>query len=67
MKLVDQKTGHEVKIGDTVTSFRGEVLYLTNLEEPRHSSSTGRVGVKKPGSNTVFYFFPTVIGCVFVD
>jgi ribosomal protein L21E len=42
MKLVN-KQGKEVKPGDTVVSFRGDVEVMKAATPPRHSGSTGRV------------------------
>ena len=50
MKLVNEKTGEAVKIGDKVISFRHESATVTGWEEPRHSGSTGRVYVVFDGT-----------------
>jgi hypothetical protein len=65
MKLIDLKTGKEVKIGDTVTDFRGDKAELTGIYPPRHSNSSGRVTVWD-GKMTGEYF-PSVFGCQIVE
>lgn len=51
--LVNEKTGAVIKIGDTVTTFRGEKATLINWTAPSHEGSTGRVYIKmdEPGKN----------------
>ena len=40
MKLVNTKTGDEIKIGDTVVDFRGNKLILIGMTPPQKSGST---------------------------
>jgi hypothetical protein len=51
-KLV-RNDGSEVKVGDTVTSFRGEAATIKRIEKPARPGSTGKVettlGVHYPG------------------
>ena len=42
-KLINEKTGLEVKKGDTLTNFRGETSILKSFSEPHKVSSTGKV------------------------
>ena len=69
MKLVNEKTGQEVKVGEVVTSFRGEKFTLRSAELPRHSGSSGRVVVLPKGVTNSFdaqEFFPSVFDLKFV-
>lgn len=66
-KLINKKTGKEVKVGDTVTTFRGEKAVLEGFKEPHKSSSTGKVYVKFEGAEWSDQFYPSVIGCEIVE
>ena len=66
MKLVYKDTGIEVKIGDAATIREQEVI-VTDIEEPRHAASTGRVYVKMEGFTMGRSYFPSVIGAEWVD
>ena len=65
MKLINSNTKQEVKIGDTVTSFRGEKYEVCSWSEPQHAGSTGRMHVK--GDQFDRSFYPTVFNCEFVN
>jgi hypothetical protein len=69
MKLINSETGNEVKVGDAVTTFRDEDGTVTDVEEPRKPSSTGRVYVKftYPNASLTKEFFPSVIGAEWVE
>lgn len=67
MKLINQKTKNAVKVGEMVTSFRGETAIVTGWREPHKPSSTGRVHVQERGYGSVMEFFPSVYGLIFVD
>ena len=43
VKLVNTNTGKEVKIGDTVTSFRGETTTVKYVRPPHKPSACGYV------------------------
>jgi len=43
VKLVCEKTGVEKNIGDTVLSFRGELVTIGSMNPPHKSSSSGFV------------------------
>ncbi len=65
LKLIDEKTGKELNIGDKVKTFRGEEAELQGWCEPLKPTSTGRIYIKlKEG---VREFFPSVIGACFVE
>lgn len=57
-KVID-KEGNEIKIGDKVTTFRGETGTLTNYDP-------GRVYVKLPSWEYENEWFPGVINCEIV-
>ena len=59
--LIDSATGKTLKIGDTVTTFRGEKLVLAGMTPPHKRGSTGRVYVKRDGSTYGSEYFPGVI------
>ena len=65
MKLINSKTKQEVKIGDMVTSFRGEKYEVRSWSEPHHSGSTGRMYVKNDQLDRELY--PAVFNCEFVN
>ncbi len=66
MKLIRIADGVEIKPGDLVTTFRGEVAVLEDAREPQHSGSTGRVFVRFAGWPWCREFFPGVIGAEWV-
>jgi hypothetical protein len=43
MRLVYEKTGAEVCIGDHVTTSKGEIVQVERIEEPKSPASSGRV------------------------
>jgi hypothetical protein len=57
VKLVSNETGKEVKVGDQITTFRGEVETLQNMRPPHKSSSSGYVN----------NYYATVYDCKFVE
>ena len=59
MKLINERTGTEIKIGDVVKTFRGEAATLVGMAEPRSENSTGRVYLRRDGVTDALY--PSVI------
>ena len=59
--LVDQN-GVELRIGDTVHTFRGERMTLAGMTPPAHPGSTGRVYLTDPKDDSGREFYPSVIG-----
>ena len=43
VKLVCEKTGVEKSIGDTVLSFRGDLVTIGSMQPPHKSSASGYV------------------------
>jgi hypothetical protein len=63
MKLVNEKTQAEIKVGDIARTFRGEAVVVTGWEEPRNPASTGRVYIKTMTDNPFeMGYYPSVIG-----
>lgn len=62
-ELIDAKSGDQVRLGDYVTTFRGETGTLTAVYPPHKPSSEGKVAVEVHGRSGVLY--PSVIGCSF--
>lgn len=59
MQLVRTDTRKPVKLGDTLTSFRGEAVELVGIIKPHKPESTGRVIVQGGGQGQ---YFPSVFG-----
>ncbi|RLD03103.1 MAG: hypothetical protein DRI65_13580 [Chloroflexota bacterium] len=67
MKLVYDKTGEEVKVGDMVKLRDGEEVEVTLIEKPHKPSSTGRVYVKAIFDLQQRGYFPSVIGTTWIE
>ena len=67
MRLILERTGEPIRIGDGVTSFRGEAYIVTGGEPPRHEGSTGRIWVREAGTPNETEFFPGVFECKWVE
>jgi hypothetical protein len=68
-KLID-KTGAEVLIGAQLKTFRGDRVYLRDVEFPRSAASTGRIYVtskKKAPLALASSFFPSVCDLELVE
>jgi hypothetical protein len=65
-KLIDNKTGAEIKSGDKVTTFRGETYELRDFAPPKHSASTGRIYLADDDGN-ISEFYPGVIDAKIID
>jgi hypothetical protein len=67
MKLIYERNGNEVNLGDTVL-IKGKPYYLQAIIEPHKPSSTGRVWCVTMDERKVFNeWFPSVIGAVWVN
>ncbi len=62
MKLVHKDTGNEVKVGDTVTSFRGDETTVRYFAEPHKPSSQGKLTVASG-----FEYYVGVYGLQWID
>lgn len=67
MRLVYEKTGTEVKVGDVVTLRDGDEVKVTSIQPPHKPSSTGRVTVQIAPSDTEMSYFPAVIGAHWIE
>lgn len=71
MKLVYDRNGVEVQIGDVVTLRDGETVTVTYITKPHKPSSTGRVGVQElrleGGEDWTMSYFPNVIGATWIE
>lgn len=62
MKLINEKTGKELKSGDQVETFRGKTAILKSFTAPHKLGSTGRVIIREEGQEYCGEYFPSVIG-----
>lgn len=67
VKLVHELSGEEIKVGDTVKTFRGEDAVVTHMRPPQHSASSGKVTVRLVGNKLETEFFPSVIFAKFKE
>jgi hypothetical protein len=66
IRLIEKRTGREVKLYDTVTMERtGEEVVVHGINPPRHAGSTGKVRVTHENWSFEREFFPGVVGCEF--
>jgi hypothetical protein len=61
MKLIYSNSKEEVKINDTVFSFRDEKYTVVSMTKPDHARIAGRIVVKNEHGQ--FEFFPSVFDC----
>lgn len=70
LTLMDKRTGEPLRVGQKVTTFRGETGVLEGWTEPRHPEDNlsigARVQVKLDGDSHTSYWFPGVINAKFV-
>lgn len=66
MRLVYEKTGIEVKIGDKVKLSRGENVTVTRIVRPHKPESTGRVAVRYKSGHKQEYF-PVVVSAHWIE
>jgi hypothetical protein len=55
----DESNGTEVKVGDEVTSFRGEKAKVLAFYPPKHGGSSGHI------ETTIGCHYPQVYNCKF--
>ena len=75
MRLVYEKTGEEVKVGDIVELRDSTKVVVTFFREPHKPSSTGKVSVESPKSITTLgddrrgssEYFVGVIGAKWIE
>lgn len=66
MKLIHKSTGLEVREGDTVHDFRGEVGTVIGWTKPHSPASTGRITVGHH-SGGEHHCYPEVYSCEWID
>jgi hypothetical protein len=66
MKLVDDD-GVELKVGDIVSTFRGERVMIVGLEEPREFGKSGYIHARYLDAQWVNHWYPSVINARFVN
>ena len=67
MRLVYKATGKEVKVGDVVTTSKGEKCEVTYFRPPHKPSSSGKVTVQFEGSNSSMEYYVSVIGAEWIE
>lgn len=61
-RLVDAKTGTELKFGDKRTTFEGEAITITGFHPPHQTERSGRVFVNFARDGILSFCYPSVIG-----
>lgn len=68
MRLVEKETGREIKVGDVVTSFRGEKYTVKYFREPHKASSCGKISVRRDnGEEYDSEFYVTAFGLEWIE
>lgn len=68
MKLIREKTGDIINVGDVVHDFRGKAAIVESWSLPKHEGSTGRVYVKEMGERGISgEYYPSVFSLKWVD
>lgn len=67
MRLVYKATGKEVKVGDIVTTSRGDKCEVKYFRQPHKPSSSGKVTVQFEGSNSSMEYYVSVIGAEWIE
>ena len=67
MKLIDKKTGRELRIGDkALTSQYGTEVTILGMSKPHKPSSTGRVFLEL-ADGTASEYYPAVINARWIE
>ena len=67
MRLVYKATGKEVKVGDVVTTSRGEKCEVKYFRQPHKPSSEGKITVQMEGSESYNEYYVGVIGAEWIE
>ena len=67
MRLVYKANGTEVKVGDVVTTSRGQKCKVTYFRPPHKPSSEGKVSVRTEGSSFDMEYYVSVIGAEWIE
>lgn len=64
-KLIDSKTGVELKTGDERMTFRNVPVTIESLQPPHKPGSTGKVYVRHSTGEVSVGYYPGIIGAEF--
>lgn len=68
MKLIREKTGEIVNVGDIAHDFRGKAAIITGWALPKTYGSTGRVYIKEMNDQGFTgEYYPSVYGMKWVE
>jgi hypothetical protein len=67
MRLICKSTREELKPGQRVSTFRGEIGTLIGATPPHKPGSTGRIVFQQDGASFTGEYFPSVINAEWVD
>ena len=67
MRLVYKANGKEVKVGDMVTTSRGEKCEVTYFRQPHSPSSEGKISVRFEGNSFDREYYVSVIGAEWIE
>lgn len=62
MKLIHKPSGYEIRVGDHVRNFRGELAIVEGWQKPTSPASTGRIYVDGGRG-----YYPSVFNCEWVE
>jgi hypothetical protein len=65
--LWNMTTGEFVKLGDAVTTSRGETWYVTALEPPKTLGSSGYIIVADSTHGVRRHWYPGAVNCKFLE
>lgn len=68
-RLICERTGEEIKVGDEVDTFRGDQVRVVGIRPPHRPGSSGRVIVDELSANGSRgqEYFPSVIDAKIVE
>jgi len=66
-KLIDSKTGVELKVGDDRMTFRDVPVTISSLQPPHQPGSTGKVYVRHSTGEISVGYYPGVIGAKYIE
>ncbi len=67
MNLIYKNTQKEVKVGDEVTTFRGEKARVTFFRQPASPASSGKISIKMNGEDYENEYYVSVIGAEWIN
>jgi hypothetical protein len=63
-KLISEKTGEEINVGDEITTISGERVRLVGVQPPHRPGTTGKVFVMNRNRRDSVYY-AAIVGCRF--